>query len=38
VVSIGASILESKGFENVSNVLGGMTAWFNLGYPTKKGT
>jgi hydroxyacylglutathione hydrolase len=33
--SIGASILERKGFENVSNVLGGMTAWTNLGYPTK---
>ena len=31
--SIGASILERKGFENISNVLGGMTAWTNLGYP-----
>jgi hydroxyacylglutathione hydrolase len=34
--SIGASILERKGFENVNNVLGGMTAWTNLSYPTKK--
>ena len=34
--SIGASILEREGFKNVSNVLGGMTAWYNLGYPTKK--
>jgi hydroxyacylglutathione hydrolase len=36
--SLGASILERKGFKNVSNVLGGMTAWYNLGYPTKPGT
>jgi hydroxyacylglutathione hydrolase len=34
--SIGASILERKGFKQVFNVLGGMTAWENLGYPTKK--
>ena len=34
--SIAASILEREGFKNVSNVLGGMTAWTNLGYPTKK--
>lgn len=34
--SIGASILERTGFGNVSNVLGGMTAWNNLGYPIKK--
>jgi hydroxyacylglutathione hydrolase len=34
--SVGASILEREGFKNVSNVLGGMTAWYNLGYPTKK--
>jgi hydroxyacylglutathione hydrolase len=34
--SIAASILERKGFKNVSNVLGGMTAWTALGYPTKK--
>jgi hydroxyacylglutathione hydrolase len=33
--SIGASILERKGFQNISNVLGGMTAWNNLGYPIK---
>ena len=33
--SIAASILKRKGFE-VSNVLGGMTAWENLGYPTTK--
>ncbi len=33
--SIGASILERKGFQNISNVLGGMTAWNNLGYPLK---
>jgi hydroxyacylglutathione hydrolase len=31
--SIAASILKRKGFE-VSNVLGGMTAWTKLGYPT----
>ncbi len=36
--SLAASILEREGFENVSNVLGGMTAWYNLGYPTKKET
>ncbi len=35
---IGASILERNGFENVSNVLGGITAWNNLGYPIIKGT
>ncbi len=33
--SIAASILRRKGFE-VSNVLGGMTAWEKLGYPTTK--
>ena len=33
--SIAASILKRKGFE-VSNVLGGMTAWQLLGYPTVK--
>jgi hydroxyacylglutathione hydrolase len=32
--SIGASILKKEGFEEVYNVLGGMTAWTNLGYPT----
>jgi hydroxyacylglutathione hydrolase len=34
--SIAVSILERKGFKNVSNVLGGMTAWTRLGYPTTK--
>ena len=34
--SIGASILKRQGFNDVFNVLGGMTAWESLGYPTKK--
>ena len=34
--SIASSILERKGYRNIINVLGGMTAWANLGYPTKK--
>ena len=34
--SIALSILERAGFKNLSNVLGGMTAWTNLGYPIKK--
>jgi hydroxyacylglutathione hydrolase len=34
--SIAASILKQKGFVNVSNMLGGMTAWQKLGYPTVK--
>ena len=34
--SLGASILERKGFEKIRNVLGGMTAWTTLGYPIKK--
>jgi hydroxyacylglutathione hydrolase len=34
--SIAASILERKGSKNISNVLGGMTAWTKLGYPTTK--
>ena len=34
--SIAVSILERAGFMNVSNVLGGMTAWTKLGYPVKK--
>ncbi len=34
--SVGASILRRKGFKDVYNVLGGMTAWQALGYPTKK--
>ena len=33
--SIAASTLKRKGFE-VSNVIGGMTAWQLLGYPTVK--
>jgi hydroxyacylglutathione hydrolase len=33
--SVGASILEREGFKDVSNVLGGMTAWTNLGYSVK---
>lgn len=34
--SIACSILERNGFTNVTNVLGGMTAWINLNYPLKK--
>ena len=34
--SIALSILERAGYTNLSNVLGGMTAWANLGYPIKK--
>ncbi len=34
--SLGASILKREGFEDVYNVLGGMIAWKNLGYPEKK--
>ena len=34
--SIAASILKRKRFKEVYNVLGGMTAWHALGYPTKK--
>ncbi|MGA3110596.1 MAG: MBL fold metallo-hydrolase [Candidatus Bathyarchaeia archaeon] len=34
--SIAVSILERAGIRNVSNVLGGMTAWTNLGYPVKR--
>jgi len=32
--SLAASMLQQKGFRHVSNVLGGMTAWQRLGYPT----
>jgi len=32
--SIAVSILKQKGFTRVTNVLGGMTAWERLGYPT----
>ena len=34
--SIGASILKKKKFTEISNVLGGMTAWTKMGYPTRK--
>jgi hydroxyacylglutathione hydrolase len=34
--SVAASILERAGFKEVFNMLGGMTAWTNLGYPTKE--
>jgi hydroxyacylglutathione hydrolase len=34
--SIALSILEQAGLTDISNMLGGMTAWTNLGYPTKK--
>lgn len=34
--SIACSILERNGFQNISNMLGGMTAWYNRGYPTKE--
>lgn len=34
--SIAVSMLERAGFKGVTNVLGGMTAWTNLGYPTTK--
>ncbi len=34
--SIALSMLERAGFEDVSNMLGGLTAWTNLGFPVKK--
>jgi hydroxyacylglutathione hydrolase len=34
--SIAVSVLKREGFTDVYNVLGGMTAWTNLGYSTKK--
>jgi hydroxyacylglutathione hydrolase len=34
--SIAASLLERGDFRNISNVLGGMNAWTNLGYPVKR--
>lgn len=34
--SIAVSLLERAGLKNVSNALGGMTAWTKLGYPTKR--
>lgn len=33
---IGASILERNGFKKVHNLLGGMTAWKEKGYPVRK--
>ena len=34
--SMASSVLERAGYRNITNVLGGMTAWTNLAYPTKK--
>jgi hydroxyacylglutathione hydrolase len=34
--SIAASILEQAGFRDISNMLGGLTAWTTLGYPLTK--
>jgi hydroxyacylglutathione hydrolase len=34
--STGASILKREGFQDVYNVMGGMSAWTHLGYPTVK--
>jgi hydroxyacylglutathione hydrolase len=34
--SIASSMLKRMGFADVGNVLGGITAWRNLGYPTEK--
>jgi hydroxyacylglutathione hydrolase len=31
--SLAASILRRNGFTDISNVLGGLDAWYNLGYP-----
>lgn len=35
--SLAVSVLRQHGYQNVSNLLGGMTAWKKLGYPLKKG-
>ncbi|XHH08321.1 MAG: rhodanese-like domain-containing protein [Candidatus Bathyarchaeia archaeon] len=35
--STAASLLQKQGFTDVRNMLGGMTAWKNLGYPIKTG-
>jgi rhodanese-related sulfurtransferase len=32
-----AQFLRAQGFENVSNVSGGMVAWYNAGLPTESG-
>ncbi len=34
--SVATSILKQKGFKDIYNVLGGMSAWTSLGYPTVK--
>ena len=34
---VAVSLLLRRGFKNVSNVLGGMTAWQKLELPVKKG-
>ena len=34
---VAASLLERRGFKNVKNLLGGMTAWEKLELPTEKG-
>jgi hydroxyacylglutathione hydrolase len=32
--SLGASLLEHAGFDQLTNVSGGMSAWLKAGYPT----
>lgn len=34
--SLGASILAREGYHNITNVLGGMSAWKQAGYPIKR--
>ena len=34
---LGVSILEREGFKNVYNLIGGMTAWKEIGYSTRRG-
>jgi hydroxyacylglutathione hydrolase len=34
--SLGASILSRNGYQEVANILGGMAAWLNAGYPVEK--
>jgi len=36
--NIAASFLQSRGFEHVHSLAGGMKAWMNAGYPTATGT